>query len=469
MNWEPVIGLEIHAQLLTKSKIFCGCSVQFGAKPNTQTCPVCLGMPGTLPVLNRTAVDLAIRMGLAVNCAIQPESVFARKNYFYPDLPKSYQISQYDQPLCSSGHIEIGVNGARKRIGITRIHLEEDAGKSIHDRGDVSTYVDLNRCGTGLMEIVSDPDIRSAEEAYAYLTKLKQILQYTGVCDCNMEEGSLRCDANVSVRPLGQQEFGTKTELKNMNSFRNVEKAIKFEIERQIGIIENGGNVVQETLLWDAAVNTARIMREKENAHDYRYFPEPDLLTLKVDKEWIERVKAGLPELPDARRGRFVAQYGIPEYDAGVLTESRETADYYEKAVTAYGNPKSVSNWVMSEVMRVIKEDGVNIKNLKVTPEMLGNMLKMIDDGSISGKIAKTVFDDMLESGKPPESVVKEKGLVQISDAANIENVIKEVLENNKAQVNKYKSGKTNVFGFFVGETMKATKGKANPKIVNDI
>jgi aspartyl-tRNA(Asn)/glutamyl-tRNA(Gln) amidotransferase subunit B len=472
--YEAVIGLEVHAQLLTESKAFCGCTTKFGNEPNTNVCPVCLGMPGVLPVLNKNVVEFAIRMGLATNCSIAPKSIFARKNYFYPDLPKGYQISQYEEPICTGGFVEIDLeDGSRKKIGLTRIHMEEDAGKSIHDL-DNDTLVDINRCGVPLIEIVSEPDIRSAKEAYLYLHKIRQIVTYLGICDGNMEEGSLRCDANVSVRKKGEKSFGTKTEVKNMNSFRNVERAIEFEIGRQIRTLEEGGKVVQETLLWDANQNTAYPMRSKEEAHDYRYFPDPDLVPLLVDDAWKNAVRSSLPEHPTARRDRYVSQYGLPRYDADVLTSERGYADYFETSVKTINTTdddkvKSVSNWVMTEVLRVVSENKIDIREFPVTPSNLAKMIGLIDDGTISSKIAKEVFAEMLKSDEDPKAIVEKKGLVQLSDENAIGRIIDEVISNNAAQVEKYKAGNEKVFGFFVGEVMKATKGKANPGIVNSL
>ncbi len=472
MQYEAVIGLEVHAQLLTDSKIFCGCSTRFGAEPNSQTCPVCLGMPGVLPVLNERAVEFAIRMGLATNCSIASFSRFARKNYFYPDLPKGYQISQYELPLCSNGYVDIELeDGTEKRIGIIRIHLEEDAGKSIHDPvlAGEDTLVDLNRCGVPLIEIVSAPDLRTPQEAYAYLVRLKQLVTYLGICDGNMEEGSLRCDANVSVRPVGSDTFGVKTEVKNMNSFRNVERALTYEINRQIQVLESGGKIVQETLLWDANEGIARPMRSKEEAHDYRYFPEPDLVPLEVSKAWIEKIRADLPELPRARKKRFVEQYKIPVYDAGVLTMTRELADYYEAVTQVCSDFKMVSNWVMGEVLRVLNERKIDIADFPISPERLGKLLNLILNKTISNNIAKTVFEEMLQSDAEPEAIVEEKGLAQVSDRGLIEEIVDKVIQENPKQVEQYRGGKTKVFGYFVGQVMRATRGKANPAIVNEI
>ncbi len=472
MEYETVIGLEVHVQLSTKSKIFCSCSTQFGSQPNDNTCPICLGMPGVLPVLNKEVVERAIKVGLATESEIAPYSQFARKNYFYPDLPKGYQVSQYDKPIVQRGSLEIVVDGATKRIGITRAHLEEDAGKLIHGEnlGDAgSSYVDLNRTGVPLLEIVSEPDMRSSEEAKLYLEKLKTILEYTDVSDCNMEEGSLRCDANISIRPMGDKELGTRSEIKNMNSFRFLQKALEYEIDRQKKILDDGGKVVQETRLYDSNNNVTRPMRSKEEAHDYRYFPEPDLTPVIVDDEWVARVRASLPELPDAKRKRFVAEYGLPLYDAQVLTASRDVADYFEETVKLCNSPKVVSNWIMGDVLRILKESGSTTRELKIRPDMLAAMISLIDSDVISGKIAKTVFEEMVATGKNPNDIVEEKGLKQITDTGSIEAEVDKIIEANQAQVEQYRGGKTRVIGFFVGQVMKATKGKANPEIVNKI
>ena len=473
-KYEAVIGLEVHAQLLTNSKAFCGCTTKFGNPPNSNVCPVCLGMPGVLPVLNKSVVEFVVKMGLATHCTISPKSIFARKNYFYPDLPKGYQISQYEEPICADGYIDVELeDGSTKRIGITRIHMEEDAGKSIHDM-DADTLVDVNRCGVPLMEIVSEPDIRTPHEAHQYLSMVKQIVTYLGICDGNMEEGSIRCDANVSVRRKGEQQFGTKTEVKNMNSFRNVERALAFEIDRQVRLVEDGGKVSQETMLWDADRNVAVALRSKEEAHDYRYFPDPDLVPVLVDKEWIAHVKKSLPELPASRRIRFVEGYHLPRYDAGVLTLEKELADYYEEAASALAKKdpdsyKSVSNWVMTDVLRVVNEGHTALFEFPVAPKHLAEMVDLISSGVISGKIAKDIFDEMMKTREHPKVIVERKGLVQMSDAGAIEKVVDEVLAKNTAQREQYKLGRSQLFGFFVGEVMKATKGKANPKIVNDI
>jgi aspartyl-tRNA(Asn)/glutamyl-tRNA(Gln) amidotransferase subunit B len=472
MEYESVIGLEVHAQLLTKSKLFCSCATVFQADPNEQTCPICLGMPGVLPVLNRQAVELAIRTGLAMQGKIAHVSRFARKNYFYPDLPKGYQISQYEEPLIEGGGLTIDLEGVRKRIRLIRIHLEEDAGKSIHGENladPTKSYVDLNRTGVPLLEIVSAPDLRSAEEAKIYLQQLKTILEYIEVCDGNMEEGSLRCDANVSLRPRGTQEFGTRTEIKNLNSFRNVQRAIEYEIERQAEVLESDGRVVQETRLFDANRGVTQPMRSKEEAHDYRYFPEPDLVPLCIDQEWIERVRQELPELPDTRRRRFTTHYGLPDYDAEVLTASKALADYYEATVRLYNQPKVASNWVMGEVMRELNRQHHSPQQAPVTPMHLAELLRLIDEGVLSGKIAKTVFEDMYRTGKPAQTIVEEQGLVQMTDSAALEGIITTILADNASQVADYRAGKQKVFGFFVGQTMKATQGKANPALVNEL
>ncbi|VAX15931.1 Aspartyl-tRNA(Asn) amidotransferase subunit B @ Glutamyl-tRNA(Gln) amidotransferase subunit B [hydrothermal vent metagenome] len=472
MEYEVVIGLEVHTQLSTKSKIFCSCDASYGKSPNKNTCPICLGHPGVLPVLNREVVERAIKAGLATKSEIAPMSQFARKNYFYPDLPKGYQISQYDKPICEHGHINIVVDGKIKRIGLTRIHIEEDAGKLVHgenmdDPG--SSYVDLNRTGVPLLEIVSEPDMRSSDEAKAYLGKLKTILEYIDISDCNMEEGSLRCDANISIRPKGEKELGTRTEIKNMNSFRFLQKALEFEIDRQIKIKDDGGKVIQETRLYDSNKNITISMRSKEEAHDYRYFPEPDLTPVMVDKEWIEKVRQNLPELPDAKEKRFQNQYELPLYDAEVLTASRDVAEYFEAAAKECDDFKAISNWVMGDVLRIIKEQNILAAQCPVKPESLAQMIGLIEAGVISGKIAKTVFEEMATSGKDPKMIVEEKGLTQISDSGAIEAEIDKIIESNPKQVEQYKGGKTKVIGFFVGNVMKATRGKANPEIVNKI
>ncbi len=468
-KYEAIIGLEVHAQLLTETKAFCGCSTKFGNDPNSNVCPVCLGHPGVLPVLNKKVVEFTVLMGLATNCRINTHSVFARKNYFYPDLPKGYQISQYEEPICENGFIEIVTkNNLSKKIGITRIHMEEDAGKSIHNQG-ATTLVDLNRCGVPLIEIVSEPDIRSAEEAYLYLTKIKQIVQYLGICDGNMEEGSLRCDANISVRLKGEKEFGTKTEIKNMNSFRNVERAIDFEINWQIDLLEDGEKIVQQTLLWDADANEAYPMRSKEEAHDYRYFPDPDLLPVIVNDKWKNEILSSLPELPDVKLKRFISDFSLPAYDAEILTQTKQLADFYEEVISVTDDYKTASNWVISEVLAVVNEKKINISEFPVTPVNLGKLINLITSGTISGKIAKEIFPVMLEANQDPEKIVKEKNLVQISDSTEIESIVKKIIETNQEQVKEYQAGKEKVFGYFVGQVMKETKGKANPKLVNEI
>jgi aspartyl-tRNA(Asn)/glutamyl-tRNA(Gln) amidotransferase subunit B len=469
VNHEAVIGLEVHAQMLTETKIFCGCSTRFGASPNSQTCPVCTGMPGVLPVLNGKALEFAVLTGLAMNCSISLSSRFARKNYFYPDLPKGYQISQYELPICEHGWVELVLDGKRKRIGITRIHMEEDAGKNIHAGKGNHSFVDLNRTGVPLMEIVSEPDIRSAREAAEYMKKIRSILRYIGVSDGNMEQGSLRCDANISVRPQGQSELGTKVELKNMNSFRFVERAIDYEIGRQIRALRSGEPIVQETRLWDADAGVTASMRSKEAAHDYRYFPDPDLVPVALDEKRIENIRARLPELPDAREKRFMEKYALPEHDAALLTAERPFADWFEEAVQLGGKPKEVSNWMMGELMRILNEENRTIDACPLTPAQLVGMLKLIENGTVSHKMAKTVFEEMYRSGKDPETVVKEKGLIQISDEGVIEKAVDEVLEKNPEAVERYRAGERKLMGFFVGQVMKSTKGKANPKAVNEL
>ncbi len=461
MDYEAIIGLEVHVQLKTKSKIFCGCSTNFGAEPNSQTCPVCLGLPGVLPVLNKQVVEYAIKASLSLNCQIIKSCKFHRKNYFYPDLPKAYQISQYDEPLANEGYLEI--TGAK--IGITRVHLEEDAGKLIHTAGK-NSLVDFNRCGIPLIEIVSEPELKTPQQAYEYLINLKNILEYVEVSDCNMEEGSLRCDANVSIRPIGQTKLGTKAEVKNMNSFKAVEKALSFEIERQIKV---GGNITQETRLWDEKNQITAPMRTKEEAHDYRYFPEPDLVPLEVSPEWINEIKTTIPELPQVRRKRFIEEYELPPYDAGVLTATRQLAEFFERTTKLYPNPKIVSNWIMTDVLGFLGEVNLEITQSKLTPTHLGGMLELIDKGIISGKIGKKVLLEIFNTGNLPDEIIKEKGLIQIADEDEIIKIIDKVINENPKAVEEYKAGKKEVIGFLVGQVMKLTKGKANPKLTNKI
>jgi aspartyl-tRNA(Asn)/glutamyl-tRNA(Gln) amidotransferase subunit B len=472
VEYEPVIGLEVHAQLLTRSKIFCGCSTSFGEEPNTQTCPVCTGQPGSLPVVNRKAVEFAIKLGLATHCRIAPYSLFARKNYFYPDLPKGYQISMYEHPLAEEGFIEIIVDGQKKRVRIIRIHLEEDAGKLKHGETPEKasfSYVDFNRTGVPLVEIVSGPDIRSPQEAGDYLRELRTILQYLEICTGDMEKGTFRCDANISVRPKGQNGFGTRTELKNMNSFRHVEMALEYEIRRQIDLLKDGEEVVQETRLWDPNQEITVSMRGKEEAHDYRYFPDPDLVPLKIDPHWIEQIRETLPELPADKRERFVRDYGIPEYDIKILTSTKAMANYFEEVVRLFPEPKIVSNWMMGDLLRELKKDGREIDQCLITPSHLAEMLSMIKTGVISGKIAKDVFEEMYRTGDLPQKIVQEKGWVQILDQGEIEKAIDKVMETCAKQVEDYRKGKEKIFGFLVGEVMKQTKGKANPQLVNEL
>jgi len=473
-KYEPVIGLEVHAQMLTKSKAFCGCTTEFGNAPNHNTCPICLGHPGTLPVLNENLLRFIVRMGLATNCKIRKRSIFARKNYFYPDLPKGYQISQYETPICQDGFLEVELkDGTMKRIGITRIHMEEDAGKSIHDFG-AETLVDLNRAGVPLIEIVSEPDMRSSDEAYAYLTTIKSIVTYLGICDGNMEEGSLRCDANVSVRLRGAEKFGQKTEVKNLNSFRNVQRAIESEIERQIGLIERGEPVMHQAMQFDANKGITRPMRTKEEAHDYRYFPEPDLLPVTVSKKYLDEVQAEIPELQRARRDRFVAEYKIPKYAAGVLTADKPVADFFEIAASSLASKtdegiKSISNYIMGDVMRLMSERKEDILQIKLKPQHLSELVDLIQDKTISNKIAKDIFPDLLGSNDSPKAIVEKRGLVQVTDTNSLRQTVLDVIAKNQTQLGQYKAGKTNLFGFFVGQVMKATQGKANPEMVNEL
>ncbi len=467
MDFETVIGLEIHAQMKTKSKIFCGCSTEFGAPPNTHTCPVCLAMPGSLPVLNKEVVNSAIKLGLATESTINPKNIFARKNYFYPDLPKGYQISQFELPICEHGQIDIEVEKKQKTIGITRIHMEEDAGKLVHDDLEPVSYVDLNRTGTPLLEIVSEPDIRSPEEAIAYLKKLHAIVRYLDICDGNMQEGSFRCDANISLRPVGQEELGTRTELKNMNSFKNVQLALEYEVRRQRDLLLDGGTVIQQTLLWDPDKNRTETMRGKEEAHDYRYFPDPDLVPIEISEEWVTAIKKNLPELPEERQQRFNTDFDLTEYDANILTSSRELADFFEKALSTYKNAKKLSNFIGTELLREYTPE--QIGSCPVQPKQLAQLLNMVEDKTISGKIAKTVFSDMLETGTDPDEIVKNKGLVQMSDENELVQIVQGILAENPDQVQQFKDGKTKVMGFFVGQLMRKTKGKANPQMANEL
>lgn len=469
MTYEAVIGLEIHAQLLTDTKMFCGCSTRFGSEANTQTCPVCIGMPGILPVMNRKAIEYVVKTGLAMNCRISLHSRFARKNYFYPDLPKGYQISQYELPLCEGGHVEIHVDGNAKKIHLTRIHLEEDAGKNIHEGSVHESMVDLNRAGVPLMEIVTEPDIRSAKEAAEFMKKLRIILRYIEVCDGNMEQGSLRCDSNVSVRPPGRGEFGVKTEIKNMNSFRFVEKALDYEIKRQINVLRDDGRIDQETRLWNTDKGITESMRSKEEAHDYRYFPEPDLTPVEFNDSWIGEIRANMVELPDDKIKRFTTEYSLTTEDADFLAAERPVSEWFEEAVKSGGDPKTVCNWIKGELTRLLNEENKQIETCLIQPAQLVHMINMIDKGVISGRIAKTVFEEMFRTGKHAETVVKEKGLVQVSDESEIERIINEIIDNNPEEVERFKSGEEKLMGFFVGQVMKASKGKANPKIVNQI
>jgi len=471
-RYEPVIGLEVHVQLATATKIFCGCPTGFGAPPNTNVCPVCLGLPGALPVLNRKAVELAIKTGLALNCTIRPQSRFARKNYFYPDLPKGYQISQYDEPVAEHGSVDVLVGGNPKRIGITRAHMEDDAGKSIHEGfkdSDRFSYVDLNRSGTPLIEIVTEPDMRSSEEAYAFLTELKQTLQFVGVSTCDMEKGHLRCDANVSVRLRGAEKFGTKAEVKNLNSFRFLREALDYEITRQVALVESGGRVKQETRLYNPESGETAAMRSKEEAHDYRYFPEPDLVPLRISEQWIAEVRSGMPELLGRKRARFVADYGLREYDADVLTQDRALSEYFESAAQTSGDPKTAANWVMGDLMGLLKADGKEIDDCPVSADHLGDLVKRIGQGEISGKLAKEIFAKMFSSGEAPGAIIEREGLKQISDTGALESIIAAVIEANPKQVEQYRGGKTTVLNYLVGQAMKATRGQANVGVVTDL
>jgi aspartyl-tRNA(Asn)/glutamyl-tRNA(Gln) amidotransferase subunit B len=471
-RYEPVIGLEVHVQLATATKIFCGCPSGFGAAPNTNVCPVCLGLPGALPVLNRQAVEYAVKAGLALNCEIRPASRFARKNYFYPDLPKGYQISQYDEPLAERGYVDIVVNGEAKRIGITRVHMEDDAGKSIHDGfrdSDRFSYVDLNRSGTPLIEIVSEPDMRSSDEAYAYLTELKQVLQFVEVSTCDMEKGHLRCDANVSVRLRGAGEFGTRAEVKNLNSFRFLKQALEYEIARQVALLDSGGRVVQETRLYNPDLGETFSMRSKEDAHDYRYFPEPDLVPLRVSEEWQREIRASMPELPARKRARFAADFGLREYDTEVLTATRAASEYFETAARISGDPKTTANWVMGDLMGLLKAEGKEIGESPVSAESLGDLVRRIAGGEISGRLAKQIFPKMFSSGEPAAIILEKEGLKQISDTGALEKVIEEVIALNPRQVEQYRGGKTTVLNFLVGQAMRATRGQADVTVVTGL
>jgi len=471
-EYESIIGLEVHVQLKTKSKLFCGCSTEFGAPANTHTCPVCTGMPGILPVVNKKAVEYAIKSALALNCGVASRSIFARKNYFYPDLPKNYQISQYEEPLAQNGYLEIRTDSGRRKVGIARINLEEDAGKLLHYIGSREidgSLVDFNRCGVPLLEIVSSPDIKSPEEAYTYLTTLKNILRYLEVSDCDMEKGSLRCDANASVRFVGEKELGVKAEVKNMNSFKAIQKALEYEVNRQIKALENGQRIVQETRLWDERRERTSPMRSKEEAHDYRYFPEPDLVPLIVEEEWIEKVRRTIPELPGRRRERLIREYGLSEYDAGVLTAEKALANYFEQVAKLYNNPKAVTNWVMVELLGRLNAVNREVEESPVSPGQLAELLKLMEKGTISGRIAKTVFEEMFDTGKNPQVIVEEKKLVQITDEKGIGKVVEEVLKENPGAVEEYRKGKEKALGHLVGQVMRKTQGKANPQLVNKI
>lgn len=473
MKYEAVIGLEVHTELQTTTKIFCGCKTSFGAEPNTNVCPVCLGLPGVLPVLNKRVLEFAVRAGLALNCEISRFSKFDRKNYYYPDLPKNFQTSQFDLPICERGHLDIEVNGEKKQIRITRAHMEEDAGKLVHHGTSITdsdySLVDYNRTGTPLLEIVTEPDMRSAKEAVAYLEKMRAILQYIGISDCRMEEGSLRCDANVSVRPVGQKELGTKTEIKNINSFKGVEKAIEYEALRQAEILEDGGKIIQETRTWDEKEGVTKSMRTKEEANDYRYFPEPDLAPFTVSEEYIEDIRKTLPELPDERRERYIANFGLSSTDAQYMTNDKDTSDYFEKVVAAGADPKASVNWIMGEFASQLSNAGIEIAKAPVTPENLAKLLDLIAKGTISGKIAKKVFAEMWKDGADPEEIVKAQGLVQISDTGALKELVVKVIANNPKAVEDFKAGKKKAVGALVGQIMKETKGKANPKVINEL
>jgi len=471
-RYEPVIGLEVHVQLATATKIFCGCPTSFGAPPNSNVCPVCLGLPGALPVLSREALELAIKAGLALNCDIRRQSRFARKNYFYPDLPKGYQISQYDEPLAEHGYVDIVSGDVPKRIGITRVHMEDDAGKSIHDGFKDSnrySYVDLNRCGTPLIEIVSEPDMRSSDEAHAYLTQVKQVLQFVEVSTCDMEKGHLRCDANVSVRLRGAEKLGTKAEVKNLNSFRFLKQALDYEIARQIAVIEGGGRVHQETRLYNPDTGETAGMRSKEEAHDYRYFPEPDLQPIRVSEEWLAEIQSAMPELPAHKRARFVQEYGLREYDAEVLTQTRAASEYFETAAKASGDAKAAANWVMGDLLGLLKAEGKEIADSPIRAAHLGELIQLMGKGELSGKLAKEIFPKMFASGEPPSAIMEREGLRQISDSSALEKVIAETIAANPKQVEQYKGGKTTVLNFLVGQVMRATRGQANVAVVTDL
>ena len=467
--YEVVIGVEVHAQLRTKSKMFCGCGTAFGNAANTQTCPVCLGLPGSLPVVNKAAVEMAVRAGLALNCTIGAHNRFARKNYFYPDLPKGYQISQYEAPICEHGWLDVHAGDSKTRVRIRRAHLEEDAGKNLHSPGGGRSLVDLNRAGTPLLEIVTEPDMRSADEAVAYLKALRDILMYLEVCDGNMEEGSFRCEPNLSLRPVGQREYGVKVELKNINSFKFVKDAIDYEIKRQTKVLSEGGQITQETRLWNLDRGETAVMRSKEEAHDYRYFPDPDLVPLTLDHEWVEAFRGSLPELPAARARRFVDAYGLPEYDAGVLTVTKDVAEYFEATVKLFPQPKTVSNWVMGELTRELNNTGIAAADSPVSPERLAGLLRLVENGTVSLKVARDIFPEMYGSGKAPEQIVQEKGLTQVSDEGALGLIIDDVLATNPTQVAQFKQGKQQVLGFLVGQVMKASGGKANPGKVNEL
>jgi aspartyl-tRNA(Asn)/glutamyl-tRNA(Gln) amidotransferase subunit B len=469
MDYEIVMGLEIHAELSTKSKIYCGCSTEFGGEPNTHCCPICVGMPGVLPVLNKSVVEFAVKAGLAMDCNILQFSKQDRKNYFYPDLPKAYQVSQFDLPLCKGGHVEIETGGVRKKIGITRIHIEEDAGKLMHDEWETGTLVDYNRCGVPLIEIVSEPDMRSPEEAKAFVENVKSILEYLDVCDCKMQEGSLRADVNLSVRPVGSSTLGTRTEMKNLNSFRSILRSAENEARRQISEIEDGGRVIQETRRWDDTKGYSYAMRSKEEAHDYRYFPEPDLVPVVVDDEWLGRIKASLPELPAARRERYVREFNLPEYDAALLTSSKRLADFFEDAVKESSNIKAVSNWIMGEMMRILKEKELEADAVPFPGHYLAQLVSLIDKGTISGTIARKVFEKMFESGREPGLIVKEEGLEVVNDEGALSAIVRKILDTNPQSVADFKSGKEKAFGFLVGQAMREMKGKADPQTINKL